>query len=48
MSKDIRIKKGLTIKLKGKAEEIISAAPRSRVFCNTTKIFSRNYPKADC
>jgi Na+-transporting NADH:ubiquinone oxidoreductase subunit A len=32
MSKDIRIKKGLDIKLKGKAEKVISVASRSKVF----------------
>ena len=32
MSKDIRIKKGLSIKLKGEAEMLISDAPRSKVF----------------
>ena len=45
MSKDIRIKKGLTIKLKGKAEEIISAAPRSRVFAIQPKYFHGITPK---
>src|SRR5690554_3468814 len=32
MSKDIKIKKGLTINLKGEAEKILSSAPRSRTF----------------
>ncbi len=32
MSKDITIKRGLTIRLKGGAEEVISNAPRSRTF----------------
>lgn len=32
MSKDIVIKKGLTIKLKGEAEKTIASAPRSRTF----------------
>jgi len=32
MSKDITIKRGLTIRLKGGAEEVISDAPRSRTF----------------
>ncbi|MBS3992162.1 MAG: Na(+)-translocating NADH-quinone reductase subunit A [Bacteroidetes bacterium] len=32
MSKDIRIKKGLEIKLKGKAEKVVSVASRSKVF----------------
>ena len=39
MSKDIRIKKGLTIKLKGRAEETISAAPRSGIFAIQPKDF---------
>ena len=32
MSKDIKIKKGLTINLKGEAEKTLSKAPRSRTF----------------
>src|SRR5690625_7007491 len=32
MSKDITIKRGLSIRLKGGAEEVISDAPRSRTF----------------
>ena len=32
MSKDIKIKKGLTIRLKGEAEKTLSNAPRSRTF----------------
>jgi len=32
MSKDIKIKKGLTINLKGDAEKTLSSAPRSRTF----------------
>ncbi len=32
MSKDIKIKKGLTINLKGEAEKTLSRAPRSRTF----------------
>ena len=45
MSKDIRIKKGLTIKLKGKAEETISAAPRSGIFAIQPKDFHGIIPK---
>src|SRR5690554_4956729 len=32
MSKDIKIKKGLTIALKGEAEKALSSAPRARTF----------------
>lgn len=32
MSKDIKIKKGLTINLKGEAEKVLSSAPRARTF----------------
>jgi len=45
MSEDIRIKKGLTIKLKGKAEETISAVPRSGVFAIQPKDFHGITPK---
>ena len=45
MSEDIRIKKGLTIKLKGKAEETISAAPRSGIFAIKPKDFHGITPK---
>ena len=45
MSEDIRIKKGLTIKLKGKAEESISAAPRSGIFAIQPKDFHGITPK---
>jgi len=45
MSEDIRIKKGLNIKLKGKAEEIISAAPRSGIFAIQPKDFHGITPK---
>ena len=45
MSEDIRIKKGLTIKLKGKAEETISAAPRSGIFAIQPKDFHGITPK---
>jgi len=45
MSQDIRIKKGLTIKLKGKAEETISATPRSGIFAIQPKDFHGITPK---
>lgn len=45
MSMDIRIKKGLNIKLKGKAEEKISAAPRSGIFAIQPKDFHGITPK---
>jgi Na+-transporting NADH:ubiquinone oxidoreductase subunit A len=45
MSEDIRIKKGLTIKLKGKAEEILSQAPRSGIFAIQPKDFHGITPK---
>lgn len=45
MSEDIRIKKGLTIKLKGQAEEKISAVPRSSVFAIQPKDFHGITPK---
>lgn len=45
MSQDIRIKKGLDIKLKGKAEEKISAAPRSGIFAILPKDFHGITPK---
>ena len=45
MSEDIRIKKGLNIKLKGKAEETISAVPRSGVFAIQPKDFHGITPK---
>ena len=32
MSKDIKIRKGLNIRLKGEAEKTLSNAPRSRTF----------------
>src|SRR5690554_7158473 len=32
MSKDIKIKKGLNIRLVGEAEKVLSGAPRSRTF----------------
>lgn len=45
MSEDIRIKKGLTIKLKGQAEEKISAVPRSSVFAIQPEDFHGITPK---
>lgn len=45
MSEDIRIKKGLTIKLKGKADETVSAAPRSGIFAIQPKDFHGITPK---
>jgi Na+-transporting NADH:ubiquinone oxidoreductase subunit A len=45
MSQDIRIKKGLAIKLKGKADEKISAASRSGVFAIQPKDFHGITPK---
>lgn len=45
MSKDIKIKKGLTINLKGKAEKILSSAPRSRTFAIRPNDFHLITPK---
>ncbi len=45
MSQDIRIKKGLSIKLKGKAEETVSAAPRSGIFSIQPSDFHGITPK---
>ena len=45
MSEDIRIKKGLNIKLKGTAEEKISAATRSGIFAIQPKDFHGITPK---
>lgn len=45
MSTDIRIKKGLEIKLKGKAQEKVSAAPRSRIFAIKPSDFHGVIPK---
>lgn len=45
MSKDIKIKKGLTIKLKGEAEKILSNAPRSRTFVIRPSDFHLITPK---
>ena len=45
MSKDIKIKKGLTIKLKGEAEKVLSSAPRSRTFAIRPSDFHLITPK---
>jgi Na+-transporting NADH:ubiquinone oxidoreductase subunit A len=45
MSKDVKIKKGLTIKLKGEAEKILSSAPRSRTFAIRPSEFHLIIPK---
>lgn len=45
MSKDIKIKKGLDIKLVGEAEKIISAAPKSRTFTIRPSDFHLITPK---
>jgi len=45
MSKDIKIKKGLTIKLKGEAEKVLSSAPRSRTFALRPSDFHLITPK---
>ncbi|HBR53533.1 MAG TPA: NADH:ubiquinone reductase (Na(+)-transporting) subunit A [Flavobacteriaceae bacterium] len=45
MSKDIKIKKGLTIKLKGEAEKTLSKAPRSRTFAIRPADFHLITPK---
>ncbi|MFY7810814.1 MAG: Na(+)-translocating NADH-quinone reductase subunit A [Flavobacterium sp.] len=45
MSKDIRIKKGLDIKLKGKAEEVISTVNRSKVYTINPSDFHGIVPK---
>ncbi|MEZ4858668.1 MAG: Na(+)-translocating NADH-quinone reductase subunit A [Flavobacteriaceae bacterium] len=45
MSKDIKIKKGLTINLKGEAEKTLSRAPRSRTFAIRPKDFHLITPK---
>ncbi|MEZ4778441.1 MAG: Na(+)-translocating NADH-quinone reductase subunit A [Flavobacteriaceae bacterium] len=45
MSKDIKIKKGLTIHLKGEAEKTLSKAPRSRTFAIRPKDFHLITPK---
>ncbi len=45
MSKDITIKKGLTINLKGEAEKTLSSAPRSRTFAIRPSDFHLITPK---
>lgn len=45
MSKDIKITKGLTIKLKGEAEKVLSSAPRSRTFAIKPSNFHLITPK---
>tara|TARA_B100000787_G_scaffold101443_1_gene74985 strand:+ start:7651 stop:9003 length:1353 start_codon:yes stop_codon:yes gene_type:complete len=45
MSKDIKIKKGLTIRLKGEAEKTLSNAPRSRTFAIRPSDFHLFTPK---
>ncbi len=45
MSKDIKIKKGLTINLKGEAEKVLSNAPRSRTFAIRPADFHLITPK---
>lgn len=45
MSKDIKIRKGLNIKLKGEAEQTLSKAPRSRTFAIRPKDFHLVIPK---
>jgi len=45
MSKDIKIKKGLNIRLKGKAEKNLSKAPRSRTFVIRPSDFHLITPK---
>ena len=45
MSKDIKIKKGLTIRLKGEAEKTLSNAPRSRTFAIIPSDFHLTTPK---
>jgi Na+-transporting NADH:ubiquinone oxidoreductase subunit A len=45
MSKDIKIKKGLTIRLKGEADKTVSNAPRSRTFAIRPSDFHLFTPK---
>ena len=45
MSKDIKIKKGLTINLMGEAEKVLSSAPRSRTFAIRPADFHLITPK---
>ena len=45
MSKDIKIKKGLTIRLNGEAQKTLSSAPRSRTFAIRPSEFHLITPK---
>lgn len=45
MSNDIRIKKGLTLKLQGEAEKLLSDAPRSQVYSVKPADFHTVTPK---
>ena len=45
MSKDIKIRKGLNIRLQGEAEKTLSKAPRSRTFAIRPKDFHLVTPK---
>ena len=45
MSKDIRIKKGLDLKLKGAAERVISDVPRSQIYVLKPSDFHKVTPK---
>ena len=45
MSKDIKIKKGLTVRLKGEADKTLSSAPRSRTFAIRPADFHLITPK---
>ena len=45
MSKDIKVKKGLTIRLKGEADKTLSNAPRSRTFAIRPSDFHMIIPK---
>ncbi|NER18633.1 Na(+)-translocating NADH-quinone reductase subunit A [Spongiivirga citrea] len=45
MSKDIRIKRGLNIKLKGQAEKVLSDAPKSQIFAIKPTDFHTVMPK---
>ncbi len=47
MSKDIKIKKGLTIRLKGEADKTLSNAPRSRTFAIRPSDFHLITPKLE-
>ena len=45
MSKDIKIKKGLNIRLKGEASKTLSKAPRSKTFVIRPSEFSSYHTK---